>query len=196
MPDREVLLTARAAAVTRAAVLARYRPDSCITTTRVLIEVLRYFGVSAEPWAVDLTVTNAAGRKWAATDVPIEDWPDEAYSIGMRADSAARPGDGGQFGVGHVVAVVAGGLMADASIDQVARPGHGIPALAPVLARLPGDWRDAPDGMVLRWAAGDGDLQLDYRGNGSRLYASSPNWRRRNPHLRACVAEAIRAVRG
>jgi hypothetical protein len=169
----------------REAVLDRYEPDSCIATTRVVIETARYFSVSMRPWAVNLRVFNPAGWACAEAGTPAADWPEDAWAMSMSAATGEQ--------VGHVVAVTAAGdRMVDASIDQVARPGLGVPAFRPLVCGLPPGW-DAPGACIMWQAEGH---HLVYTSSGSRVFATqSPNWRRGDPGNRACTADAIRAVR-
>ena len=169
----------------REAVLERCEPKSCIATTRVVIETLRYFGVQARPWAVNFRVFTPSAWQATLDGVPVADWPEDAWSAGMTAATDEQ--------VGHVVATAAGCLI-DASADQIGRPAKGIPPVAPLVFRLPDDWDPAPGrDAVLVEAEG---CHLVYGASGSRVYATqSPNWRRDDPVNRACTAQAIRAVR-
>jgi hypothetical protein len=186
---RDVLLQATADAA-RAAVLRRYRPDSCIATTRVVIEALRYFGVTARPWAVDLQIYNAAAWAARAGDVPAADWPDDAWTIGIAPAGYAASGATDQNNVGHVVAVTAGRLV-DASIDQASRPAKGL-TLTPVVAALPDGFNPADTTATIGYTL-DG-VHLLYRASGSGEFRRSRNWSR-SPENRAIVAETIRALR-
>ena len=83
----------------RPAVLARFAPDSCIATTRVIIEALRYFGVPAVAWPVNMVMFNAAAWPLVKARVPAAEWPEDAWSVGFAAagtaaDGTAEPGQG------------------------------------------------------------------------------------------------------
>lgn len=177
----------------RAAVLTRHKPNSCIATTRVAIETAAYFGVSLRPWAVNVRAFTPEGWRLAQAGVPPEDWPQHAHSIGIIA--GAGPAD-----VGHVAAVTtrgqvtaAGDWLIDASLDQAARPARGLGPFTPVVAPLPAGLDLAETGVHQVEYEIDGG-PVFYTASGSRLYLSSPNWRP-GPAIRACVAEAIRAIR-
>lgn len=193
---RDVLLQAVADAA-RAAVLRRFRPDSCIATTRVVIETLRYFGVPARPWAVNMIMFNAAAWPLAVAKVPATDWPEDAWSVGFAAAGFAKDGTADPDNVGHVVALAAtpaGRRMVDASIDQVGRPAKGIPAMRPMIGDVPAEFDPADQsvGLVLHEAG----VTVIYTGSASRVFATSPHWRRADPTVRACTAETIRALQG
>jgi hypothetical protein len=180
--DRDAVLQL-AADVVRPVVLTEFAADSCIATSRVLIEVLRRLNIPARPWAVNLLMFNPAGWDLYQDGIPVREWPADAWSVGFRGD---RPGE-----VGHV-AVVAGARLIDASLDQAARPDRGMPPIPPTVFALPAgiDLDRADQGLVYQ----AGPTRLVYAPSGSRLYASSSNWRRDHPAIRACVAEAVRGV--
>src|SRR5580698_3777331 len=90
-----------AARVVRGEILQRFRPDSCIPTTRVLVSVLRYFGISARPLAVRAGAYNEAAWTLAASGVPVSAWPRQAHSVDIQAAGQHRPGGWD----GHLVAV-------------------------------------------------------------------------------------------
>lgn len=186
MADTDRLLVT-AAEVTRKAILERYSATSCIATTRAMIEVLRYFGVTARPWACNIRAFNAAG--WDAMEAGLAEagWPDGAWCVSIDAANGPQPGEPA---VGHLAAVTKTRLI-DASIDQAARPARHLP-LAPFAAALP-DGFD-PSAMVLHYRHPDGPHLL-YGPSGCRSYLTSPNWRKDDPYIRATVAEAIREVR-
>jgi hypothetical protein len=182
--DRVLLQAALDAS--RAAVLRRYKPESCIATTRVTIEVLRHFGVRAAPWPVNVSVFTEAAWDLARQGVPIGEWPPGAWSVGIHVDASPDR-------VGHLAAI-AGGYLLDGSIDQAARPEKGIHALRPLVARLPDPF--VPDDTTARIPYQVEGLVLIYFASGSRVFRSSRSWRPGYPLVRACVAEAIRAVHG
>jgi hypothetical protein len=187
-------LTELVATAARVAVLKRYALESCIATTRVVIEALRTFGVNADPWAVDMRVSTPEAIAAEAAGLDVADWPASAWSIGMVANLAARWGDGNDDGIGHIVAVTRPPwrVLIDASIDQVAREGK-IPLVYPLVGPLPADW-DAAERATSRWVDASG-LVVDYRPSGSRLFKQSPANRKSNPAIRESVAETIREVR-
>jgi hypothetical protein len=168
----------------RAAVLTRFDVSSCIATTRVVIEVLAYFGIAARPWAANVKLFNDIAWKLTGDGVPLTAWPPEAHSVSV---DTRNGGDG----IGHVVAV-AGPVLVDASIDQAARPDKGL-AVGPLVLGLPAGFDRAVPGDVLFEL--DGGIRLMYGPSGSRLYTTSTNWRRGHPAIRACVGEAVRVVR-
>jgi hypothetical protein len=173
------------AVAARAAVLARFERTSCIATTRVVIEAARYFGVDAHPWAVNVKVFNAAAWDLACQQVDLTEWPPDAWSVSIHVDN-------GGDRIGHLVAVTRHDLI-DASIDQAERPTHGIPHLPPIVADLPDSFDPAARSAYLGYQADDG-VRVFYTPSGSRRYATSSNWRRDRPDIRACVAETIRIV--
>lgn len=109
---------------------ANFRPDSCINSTRVFIEVMRAFNVKAEPRSV---MTVAVNRIYAEKLIANGGWPtrreqtDEwcaagGWSLGIDIDGHTNA-DGWP---GHLVAV-AQDFLVDASARQFNRPTKGIP---------------------------------------------------------------------
>jgi hypothetical protein len=185
------------ALASRAAVLERYRPDSCIATTRVVTEVARYWGVTVRPWAVNVRLFTEGAWELAEAGVPVAEWPDDAWSIGIEADLSVKPSDPGQRGVGHVVGIAAGRWLIDASIDQTHRAGK-IPWIPPLVVELPEGFDTAdltPPVPSVGWRDEGLGLRIFYQASGSRLYATSRNWRRDQPDIREAVADAINRIK-
>lgn len=179
-PEEEGVDFERLVTLAREETLARYaNPNSCVATTRVLLAALRNLGVRAKPYAVGVLVFNKAGWELSEQQVPIEQWPDEAWTLGVTATGAVS----GKRWDGHLIAVAADPVAArwwllDGSLDQLSRPAKGI-VLRPLAMPLQvpgqpitftdesgtrviyaspqsaGRWRDAPD-----WTGGNLKVQL------------------------------------
>lgn len=158
----------------RAAVLSRYPAvDSCIASTAVFLDVADWLGLDASPAPVSVFVANPGAMKVMAMDPPppVDQWPDDAWTVGVAPGQQAR--DGGW--PGHVVAVLHGerDRLVDVSADQFDRPAKALRVPTPVLGRLPQQWSDGEacvthlhqHGTVLRWIVLDDDT-----------YTDSPNW--------------------
>lgn len=177
----------------RAAVLAATSADTCILTTRVICETARYFGVPVKPVAVNVMVHNAAAARLLAEAVPTDQWPPEAWSLGVAGTGAiaGRAWDGHLIGVG-----VVGGdrFLVDGSADQLSRPGKGID-VAPLTIRMPQGYRDIPAGewmLVGNQAA----VTVAYRRMATPgQWRRSPDWVGKKAAAAAMTARAITAVR-
>ena len=184
-PDHDPALRVIARAV-RTAVLTEFAADSCIATTRVLIDTAREFGIPLRPWAANAKVFTDTAWELARAGVPLDQWPDGAWSISIdRRNSGA--------GVGHIVAL-SPARMIDASIDQTARPDRGIPELPPVLGKLPAGFDPAHPSRGELLYHGPG-VWLHYEPSGSVVFRRSRNWRRDQADVRACKRLAVKAVR-
>lgn len=116
---------------TRCEIGKHFKADSCIATTRVVVNVFQHFGFEAGPLHVEATVWNPAwvdaiGRgeepPYQSGEDVLNRWMDErgAWSVSTVGASKDEP-------VRHLVAYVPAlpGLI-DASIDQCNRPERNI----------------------------------------------------------------------
>jgi|SRR5215831_4401093 len=178
----------RLAAEVRSAVLAEFTADSCIASTLAVIETCRYFGVKARPQPT--TIRAYSGLAWqqreTLADTDPADWPRGAYSVGIDGVAPSKPGRWN----GHLVAVTDTHLV-DASLDQFARPRHGLNVVATAFRLDAGGW---PDGEPVAFARPDGTVII-YERLRSGDWRRSANWRRSLPAMRRVVGEAIRALR-
>ena len=148
----------------RAAVLTRYAADSCIASTAVFIDVGNWLGLGTSPVAVNVLAANPAALQVMAEDPmpPVDQWPPDAWTVGVNADQPAREGGW----PGHLVAVLHGrrDRLVDVSADQFDRPARDLRCPSPALGRLPDGWGAGAEcvthlhryGTMLRWdPAGD-----------------------------------------
>jgi len=106
----------------------RFRADSCINATRVTVEVLRAFGVRAEPCSVLFVAANGAyvrrlSERGSLPDKETLDrWiaEDGAWALGVDTTSTRD----GKF-AGHLVAI-AQDFLIDASARQFSRPERSL----------------------------------------------------------------------
>jgi hypothetical protein len=118
------------------------RLDSCIAMTRCAIEVLRAFGLEAQPANVEVVAANQTFmRLMGEGNIRMEDkLPDWAVAEGAWAVGLGlRPKD---EEVGHVVAILDDQVI-DLSLDQASRPQRGI-VLEPLVGTLPDNYRCEP----------------------------------------------------
>lgn len=136
----------------RPAILERFRPSSCIASTRVAVEVLRAHGFPA----------------WAQATRAMFTSPGWSVAIAGTGDMAE-----GQYDA-HVVAVAREGqrhVLVDLSADQASRPERGL-IVEPVAFAFDGTWpigKRLPSGAIAAY-----DLVR------SRAYRSSPDWAQRS----------------
>ncbi len=129
MPNEVGETLQRYAEVARPEIRRHHTPHSCIAATWITIETLRRLGIKAEPLEVSLTVGNAAYKRLVGEIGPpqsrdeLEEWFNDygADVVGVGFDPPA-PGRVG----GHIVALVDGSHLVDASIDQASNPSTGI----------------------------------------------------------------------
>lgn len=167
--ERRLAVVKILATEARPLILQNFRPDSCIVSTAVACDVLAYADIPATRCEVLMIAANHAAIPCIANNVPLADWPDEAWSVGVvpgQGDSreAAWPG-------GHLVAIATIHpdlrLLIDLSADQANRPLRGMPILEPVVAPWDGS----------KTAVSNDTTVVMYRraGRPSRI-AHAPDW--------------------
>lgn len=106
----------------RARILERFRPDCCIASTRIAIEVLRRFGIRAKPAPCQVYIaTLPLFERLQKQSFTGKFQPGEhSVGIGYGVPAGTRPGFDG-----HLVAVTDDSLI-DLSLDQASRPHKGI----------------------------------------------------------------------
>lgn len=100
----------------------RFQPSACIAASAVLFEAATYFGHDANVLAVDTIAANPEAIAQLDAGTPVDDWPDEAWSVGTSHDE--RCGIPGRYD-GHVVCIVDGTLV-DLTAGQMSRPKRGL----------------------------------------------------------------------
>ena len=103
------------------------RPDCCILATRTLGAVFeRLNGWSWEALPCASLAANAAAVELLEARVPVEEWPEVAWSVGVDDDPAdVNPG---RY-AGHLVLVLdtgAGLQLVDGALGQFSRPHRGL----------------------------------------------------------------------
>jgi len=178
-------------------VLRQYFNDnSCINSTRVLIEVFRAYGLAASAFAVRAMVFSKGFVERAEREghIPQSDaellaWCAEpsVYSVGIGFGTSDMPPDRWP---GHLVVRAGHHYLFDATIGQASRPARGIhmPDLL-LLDDVPLEfWRgqgaaitQSPDGSVIRY-------EPDPANAG---YLTSPGWRLRPQIEQAAYREIL-----
>ena len=178
----------RLVTVVRRLILREFTHDSCIASTLAVVEVARYFGVKARPQPT--TIRAYTARAWQLGDdlagkAPAA-WPEGAYSVGIDGKAPSKPGRWN----GHLVAVTATHLL-DASLDQLARPQHGLTVRATAFEFPAHGWRD---GALIGWENSRGTV-IVYERTRDGDWRRSPNWNASLPTIRRVVGAAIRELR-
>jgi hypothetical protein len=168
----------------RESVLEEFRKQSCIATTRVIIDVCAYFGIKASPMAVSVIAFTKTAWAQDGDGAPVSEWPDDRYSVGIGFRSRlghklTKDWDG------HLVAVT-DKWMLDGSLDQISRPEHSL-SLCPLAIDVPPGW----DGTLYRQ---DG-VVITYQPLSDLTWRTSRNWSRRLPEIRRATGAAIRSLR-
>lgn len=176
--------------------------DSCILSTRVVLEVSRYFGLPhARPVPVSAAVFNGPGferyQEWHA--LPPEERPgipldlgEDGYAVGIDGDDldtiTPRGPAGGRWN-GHLIAQV-GDLLCDWSLDQFNRPERGMPTNASV---FPVDQIWNQHGVSIHRRKEDGSAVV-YRSMGNaRGYTRAPDWRA--PRIKRLIGPIINRLK-
>lgn len=161
-------IVAGLAHIGRPEILKRFKPDSCIASTRVGIEVLKRFGITAEAIPVKVMVYNEPLWKRMTAGSFDGTFNDEDWSvgIGMGYDPRRRPEDGFN---GHLV-IKTEGLLVDLAIDQASRPEKGLP-IESLVVPWPQTWGIRPFRFCL---AG---CYYDYSPSENGAYQDAPDWK-------------------
>lgn len=165
--------------------------NHCILGTRVFIEVARYAGLDARPVPVGAVAMNRAAEPYILARTPIEEWPDEAWSVGVYRGN-------GMEGPGHLVAVVDGNILVETTARQFDRPQHGVNVPhGPLVLPLNEEW-SLQDSLLVQFTdrgpgGDDWDSALLYwPDKPHREYHRASDWRSKYKPL---AADAIRRYR-
>lgn len=173
-----------------------YEPSACILGTRVLIDVLAYFGVEGSALPVRVLVLNQAGAEQMEKGIPISEWPDEAWSVGVddrNPDNPTVEEARAKWRFPAHLVVQANGYLLDPTADQMDRPQRGLRVLGSVAAQLPDDFFDG------------GYVGLHDPNTGTRMFyspsplrphtwKSAPDWTKDHKR-KPLVAAAIKSAR-
>jgi hypothetical protein len=105
----------------------RLAPARCIAATKIGIQTLDYFGITATPVPCNLIVGNAAWVRWLELGEGRGPMPDEAWNVAVHEQNTDGPGYNG-----HVM-LRAGDMLVDLNFGQVSRPEKGM-EVAPATA--------------------------------------------------------------
>jgi hypothetical protein len=182
---------ARITAVCRTETLHIRSERSCISSVRILTEVLDYFGHSSEPLPCTTMVFNAKGYELAEQGVPVDQWPPEAHSVGALGSGRLKPEVNGWDG--HLVALVEDHWLVDPSLDQFSRPERGITTVPVVLDVTM--WTDRS--RACQWGRPDGQVLVYQVMPSPGPWRESPDWcGRENLKLfRSAIAASIRTLK-
>lgn len=160
----------------RPMILRRFRPSSCIASTRVAIDVLARFGMPAEPLPVTVYICNEIfARHVERVGQPATE--EEARRLfevdgGHTILIGDRPDADTQGYPGHLVCLLRPDLMIDLSIDQATRPQKGI-VLRPFAVPVTADFVDGRSARVV----GQNGCVLRYQRHPHRGFKNSGDWR-------------------
>lgn len=208
--DQHIHIAEIAVPVVRDRVLTEYGIDSCVASTRILIEVLDYFGIHAQPVEAQVAVFNAEATAILRTDgldavadavaaySPTS--PGGPWTLGvgvltrgpMAVSGRIPPGD--PRDVGHLVAIAPTlDLLLDPSIDQATREHKDL--IVPPLVVRDVLWSSEPGHripVVVPMPGGEGVCLYEPVATGR--YTASSNWVMTAANKRLAGA-AIRDVR-
>jgi hypothetical protein len=129
----------------------------CVEVSRLGLEVLQRVGVNAKPLPCELMIANLSGTQHIIRNVPVSQWPDDAWSLGV----LARDNPLGSPWNAHLVIEWTGrsgvtGLL-DLDLGRHSRPDYGI-CLRPTSYAWPDGntesmWGMLGDDSFVRWTA-------------------------------------------
>lgn len=173
-----------------------FTKDCCINATRVLVEVMAHFGVSAQPLSVSCVAHNKIlvdyieKHRGSLTEAEV----DEAYdngAWGVRIETGKQVKPNGW--PGHLVAVVNNKWLVDSSAGQMSRPHKGI-QLPPIVV-VPATRRFQSGDELCVLTGPEGALLLYEAKPGDTSYVTASGWQRHDGNL-TVVAEVIEAMEG
>lgn len=130
------------AVATREIVLSEYGRDSCIASSLIGQQVLAHFKVQARAVSSAVSAYNDLAMKMTSTNLPPQEWPDEAWSVGVQGSGVMNM-ETKRYD-GHVVLIVkpqgSPRVLLDLSADQLDRPERGLRVPGPVAVELPRLW--------------------------------------------------------
>lgn len=130
------------ALVTRAVTLANAQQNSCILSTRIGLAVLDRYGINARAQAVIVGAFNREAWHLVDQQVPTDQWPASAHSVGIYGSGVSDPVT--RSWDGHLVVMVRNPsrtrTLIDLTADQLDRPAKGIDVGGPVFMDLPAMW--------------------------------------------------------
>lgn len=174
--------------VCRTETLRQFSVTSCVASTRVLTDVLQYFGHSSEPLPVTVVAMNEGALEQLHQGVPVEDWPQDAWSVGVVGTGVSE----NKRWDGHLVAIVDGKWLVDPSLDQASRPQRGLKLDPCVLDAT--SWTDKAQRAT--WRSENGIVLVYQQMTNPGNWRSSPDWALTKPATRRSVRDAVaRSIR-
>lgn len=164
----------------------------CILATRTLGAVLSATAPSLSWRAVPCAARalNPQGAMCAARRLPVEQWPPDAWAVGI---DPREPCDPGRY-PGHLVLEVedlAGDLwLLDASLGQLSRPQRGMPLPRTWVWRLERDWLVQP-GHVHAQLPGGATVEYQPWPDLGQLHRNAADWRMNWRPRAAAILEVL-----
>ncbi|KQP62920.1 hypothetical protein [Nocardioides sp. Leaf285] len=118
--------------------------NTCVATTAIGVRVLEHYGITARPTSVWVSAINGKGFRLREQGVHPSQWPDDAWSIGvrpgMRATDVSLDARTGGWD-GHLVLILrrpgGGRTLIDLTADQFDRPQRDLHVHGPVFMDIP-----------------------------------------------------------
>lgn len=160
--------------VGRTEILKDFRPDSCIVSTAIGIDVLTYFGILAEPLPIKMSMFNApyvkridSGGEFPNREILIR-WgkEDGSYSVGI-GYGENQPNKW----AGHLVILVENSWLIDLSIDQANRPAYNM-MFSPIAVEIDQDFLLGKTPRIVK----ENDCVIRMETIRDRGFLSSPDW--------------------
>lgn len=160
-----------------------FAPRVCILAARVAHEALTYLDVPHGVQPVQAVVANDIALAMMVGDLPMADWPDEAWNV-----SAGSQSNLGNGWAGHV-AVIADNWYLDLSATQFDRPAKNIATGGPIVRHLD---EMAFDTGYIRFPVAEGWYQ--WRPEDNPTYRTAPDWKVNGPEFAGPVIRRLKKV--
>lgn len=161
----------------RAQILKTNSPDSCIPSTKAMVEALRQLHVDV--FALPVTAMAVNAPLWAYAHehggypaIGTPEYPEDGFGIGIGyIGDETQPGKWN----GHLVCVAERRWLLDLSIDQASRPQWNMPITEPLVAPVDEVWLRARTNLPL--VIEHETAHIYYWPNpGNEGYKESPGW--------------------
>lgn len=158
----------------RIVIAERVQPAHCILGTRTLFDVMRVLDIPAQVVPVEALIWNMAAAPLIAAEIPFQQWPPNAWSVGA---VTSAPGEGYP---GHLILVADtddGRVLIDSSTGQFVRTRHGITPPPTLAARVSDTWPSDPT-ISVKYTGPGWEMSWKWAPELGNLHRSAPDWRR------------------
>lgn len=162
-----------------------YKRNACILASRAGTLALEYFGVESEAMPMKCIAFNRLALEFFEHKVPVQLWPDAAWSVGM---APSQGGDASGY-EGHVVIVASDDTIIDLTVMQMSRPHKALVIERPLIITT--------DNGVVKgnelWVEHDG-IPICYSPFVDESFERVPDWKINGPKAAGPLIRRMRDI--